>query len=155
MIRNRCLINLFNIKCSLVKLHHKKCNFVLVRRNLYQLQSLRLSSVLYRLATKPRTSIALSAKMAATWSMGPGTLDVPLSLFAKNRNRLADKLKSGQVVVLQGGEDISHYDTDIEYVFRQASLFILKVSNAYPLLLIWICPCFNQLPLNARLNWPT
>lgn len=125
MLKNR-LFNLLSKKCFSVKLHHNKtCNSVIVRRNLYQLQSLRLSSVLYRLATKPRTSIVLSAKMATSWSMGPGTLDVPLSLFAKNRNRLADKLKSGHVVVLQGGEDVSHYDTDIEYVFRQASLFTL------------------------------
>ncbi|KAG6463381.1 hypothetical protein O3G_MSEX013838 [Manduca sexta] len=61
--------------------------------------------------------------MAAVWSMGPGTLKVPLSLFAKNRRRLAEKLQNGQVVVLQGGEDISHYDTDIHYVFRQEAYF--------------------------------
>lgn len=59
--------------------------------------------------------------MAATWSMGPGTLEVPLSLFATNRRRLANKLKSGQIVVLQGGEDVNHYDTDVQYVFRQVS----------------------------------
>ncbi|XP_072931446.1 xaa-Pro dipeptidase [Epargyreus clarus] len=59
----------------------------------------------------------------ATWSMGPGTLEVPLSLFAKNRQRLAEQLQSGQVVVLQGGDDISIYDTDIQYVFRQESYF--------------------------------
>lgn len=57
--------------------------------------------------------------MAGVWSMGPGTYEVPLSLFAKNRDRLAEKLKSGQVVVLQGGDDINLYDTDIQYVFRQ------------------------------------
>ncbi|XP_050677461.1 xaa-Pro dipeptidase [Leptidea sinapis] len=61
--------------------------------------------------------------MAAIWSMGPGTLEVPMSLFQKNRQRLADKLKSGEVVILQGGEDISHYDTDIHYVFRQEAYF--------------------------------
>ncbi|KAI8432302.1 hypothetical protein MSG28_004722 [Choristoneura fumiferana] len=61
--------------------------------------------------------------MAASWSMGPGTLEVPLSLFAKNRKRLAEKLKPGQIVVLQGGESINHYDTDVEYVFRQESYF--------------------------------
>ncbi|XP_026730893.1 xaa-Pro dipeptidase isoform X2 [Trichoplusia ni] len=61
--------------------------------------------------------------MASTWSMGPGTLEIPLSLFAKNRNRLAEKLKSGQVVVLQGGDSIPHYDTDVEYVFRQEPYF--------------------------------
>lgn len=61
------------------------------------------------------------SRMSATWSMGPGTYEVPLRLFAKNRQRLAEKLQKGQVVVLQGGEDISHYDTDVQYVFRQAS----------------------------------
>lgn len=54
--------------------------------------------------------------------MGPGTYEVPLSLFAKNRARLTEKLDNGEVVVLQGGEDISHYDTDIQYVFRQVCL---------------------------------
>ncbi|KAI5646234.1 metallopeptidase family m24 domain-containing protein [Phthorimaea operculella] len=57
------------------------------------------------------------------WSMGPGTYEVPLSLFEKNRKRLASKLKSGQIVVLQGGEDIHHYDTDVQYVFRQEAYF--------------------------------
>ncbi|XP_052742195.1 xaa-Pro dipeptidase [Bicyclus anynana] len=61
--------------------------------------------------------------MIEAWSMGPGTLEVPLSLFAKNRERLAGKLRNGQVVVLQGGDDISHYDTDIHYVFRQEAYF--------------------------------
>ncbi|KAJ8719684.1 hypothetical protein PYW08_011859 [Mythimna loreyi] len=84
--------------------------------------------------------------MAATWSMGPGTLEVPLSLFAKNRDRLADKLKSGQLVVLQGGEDVSHYDTDIEYVFRQATYFT------------WVCGvrepgCYFALDVSTRKSY--
>lgn len=57
--------------------------------------------------------------MTTTWSMGPGTYEVPLSLFAKNRERLSKTLKKGQIVVLQGGDNINHYDTDVEYVFRQ------------------------------------
>lgn len=61
--------------------------------------------------------------MTATWSMGPGTLAVPLSLFAENRSRLAAKLKKGQVVLLQGGESLNLYDTDVDYVFRQESYF--------------------------------
>lgn len=80
--------------------------------------------VLYRLTTV--TEFSLSAKMAASWSMGPGTLEVPLSLFATNRQRLAEKLKPGQVVVLQGGEDIPHYDTDVHYVFRQVSTNLIS-----------------------------
>ncbi|XP_028156506.1 xaa-Pro dipeptidase isoform X2 [Ostrinia furnacalis] len=78
---------------------------------------------LYRLTTASKFS-ALSVRMASTWSMGPGTLEVPLSLFATNRQRLAEKLNPGQVVVLQGGEDINHYDTDVQYVFRQEAYFI-------------------------------
>ncbi|XP_059045139.1 xaa-Pro dipeptidase [Achroia grisella] len=58
-----------------------------------------------------------------TWSMGPGTYEVPLSLFATNRQRLAEKLQPGQVVLLQGGDSINHYDTDVEYVFRQEAYF--------------------------------
>ncbi|CAG9788144.1 unnamed protein product [Diatraea saccharalis] len=65
----------------------------------------------------------LLLRMSATWSMGPGTLEVPLSLFATNRKRLAVKLKPGQVVVLQGGDDINLYDTDVQYVFRQEAYF--------------------------------
>ncbi|XP_041981280.1 xaa-Pro dipeptidase [Aricia agestis] len=61
--------------------------------------------------------------MATAWSMGPGTLEVPLSLFAKNRQRLAEQLKPGHIVVLQGGDEISHYDTDVNYVFRQEAYF--------------------------------
>ncbi|XP_053608429.1 xaa-Pro dipeptidase [Plodia interpunctella] len=81
--------------------------------------------------------------MAATWSMGPGTLEIPLSLFATNRERLADKLKSGQVVVLQGGDSINHYDTDVEYVFRQESYFT------------WVCGvrepgCYFALDVGTR-----
>ncbi|CAH0727092.1 unnamed protein product, partial [Brenthis ino] len=62
-------------------------------------------------------------KMEGHWSMGPGTLEVPLSLYAKNRQRLTEQLQSGQIVVLQGGESINHYDTDVEYVFRQEAYF--------------------------------
>lgn len=78
-----------------------------------------------------RASFTLSpaARMAGSWSMGPGTFEVPLSLFEKNRKRLASNLKSGQIVVLQGGEDINHYDTDVQYVFRQVSTY--RLCNLY------------------------
>lgn len=114
---------MFVNKYALSNKRHK-CNVNVIRRNHNQLHTLRLSyqkTALYRLAVNPTFSAAITAKMASTWSMGPGTLEIPLSLFAKNRDRLAEKLKSGQVVVLQGGDSISHYDTDVEYVFRQAS----------------------------------
>ncbi|CAH0625532.1 unnamed protein product [Chrysodeixis includens] len=125
MLRNRCFISLFVNNCAL-SIKRLKSNVNVIRRNLNQLHTLRLSyqrTVLYRLATKPTFSTATTANMASTWSMGPGTLEIPLSLFAKNRNRLAEKLKSGQVVVLQGGDSLPHYDTDVEYVFRQEAYF--------------------------------
>ncbi|KAM3961517.1 dipeptidase C [Aphomia sociella] len=78
-----------------------------------------------------------------TWSMGPGTYEVPLSLFATNRQRLADKLVSGQIVLLQGGDNINHYDTDVEYVFRQEAYFT------------WVCGvrepgCYFALDISTR-----
>jgi len=58
-------------------------------------------------------------------SQGDHTLKVPMELFSQNRQRLCDKLQqidtvsSKSVVVLQGGESLSIYDTDREYLFRQ------------------------------------
>ncbi|KAG5900256.1 hypothetical protein JTB14_018235 [Gonioctena quinquepunctata] len=59
-------------------------------------------------------------------SLGPHTLEVPQILFETNRQRLVEKLKekhSNSVVVLEGGNEISFYDTDTAYVFRQESYF--------------------------------
>ncbi|CAH1153328.1 unnamed protein product [Phaedon cochleariae] len=58
--------------------------------------------------------------------MGPHTLEVPLILFETNRRRLVEELKKIQensVVLLKGGSEISFYDTDTSYVFRQESYF--------------------------------
>lgn len=77
-----------------------------------------------RVTTNSQFILASTVAMATAWSMGPGTLEVPLSLFEKNRKRLASQLKSGQIVVLQGGDALNHYDTDVEYVFRQVSASI-------------------------------
>ena len=58
-------------------------------------------------------------------SQGDNTLKVPMELFALNRQRLCSKLQEikavcpKSVVVLQGGESLSIYDTDREYLFRQ------------------------------------
>ncbi|XP_075976769.1 dipeptidase C [Anticarsia gemmatalis] len=124
MIRSRYL-SIISKQWSWNKFRHSRhCNYNIVHRNLHQLHTLRLSCQKLALCgLTTQFSIGLSANMAATWSMGPGTYEVPLSLFAKNRARLAEKLKSGQVVVLQGGEDVSHYDTDVQYVFRQEAYF--------------------------------
>lgn len=77
-----------------------------------------------RVTTNSEFILAPRVTMTTAWCMGPGTLEVPLSLFEKNRKRLASQLKSGQIVVLQGGDAINHYDTDVEYVFRQVSASI-------------------------------
>lgn len=57
--------------------------------------------------------------------MGGHTLFVPNALFAENRRRLCQRLRENASVpqnafiLLQGGESVSLYDTDVEYVFRQ------------------------------------
>lgn len=51
-------------------------------------------------------------------SMGPHTLSVPVELFALNRSRLVASLKNqieDSVVLLQGGDEVPFYDTDITY----------------------------------------
>jgi len=57
--------------------------------------------------------------------MGDHTLFVPNALFAENRRRLCQRLRKNinvpqnAFILLQGGESVSLYDTDVEYVFRQ------------------------------------
>ena len=55
--------------------------------------------------------------------MGNGTHEIPLELFSLNRKRLVNKLRAKNVkdaiVLLQGGKDVSFYDTDVDYIFRQ------------------------------------
>lgn len=58
--------------------------------------------------------------------MGPGTLEIPLELFALNRRRLVERVlpksPGNAVIVLQGGNEVPFYDTDTTYnVFRQVS----------------------------------
>nr|CAH7766829.1 unnamed protein product [Callosobruchus chinensis] len=61
-------------------------------------------------------------------NMGHHTFNVPLKLFEENRGRLVKALKEkclSAVVVLQGGDEVSFYDTDITYnEFRQESYFM-------------------------------
>lgn len=65
----------------------------------------------------------------ANYQMGVKTLQVPMTLFKENREKLIGELKKVQrldtkaVVLLQGGDNISLYDTDVDYVFRQVSTF--------------------------------
>lgn len=65
-------------------------------------------------------------------SMGPGTLSIPLSLFRDNRQRVCTALRAAvqstdhTFILLQGGDNISFYDTDTEYVFRQVIVAVLR-----------------------------
>jgi len=61
------------------------------------------------------------------FSRGEHTLEVPMELFALNRQRLCHELhKTGGVaknafVVLQGGSDVPRYNTDMDFVFAQVA----------------------------------
>lgn len=63
------------------------------------------------------------------FSMGPQFLKVPMKLFAVNRQRVCEVLKSrsevhdNAVIVMQGGEQTQRYCTDTDVVFRQESYF--------------------------------
>ncbi|GAB0090065.1 hypothetical protein DMENIID0001_047260 [Sergentomyia squamirostris] len=62
--------------------------------------------------------------------MGPETHAIPMEMYRENRERVMKALKGahptikqGSLVLLQGGQDKSLYDTDVDYVFRQESYF--------------------------------
>lgn len=65
--------------------------------------------------------------------MGSKTLSIPMTLFRENRLKVATALKNAPrvddkaVVFVAGGDNISLYDTDVDYVFRQVSLFFLLI----------------------------
>lgn len=63
----------------------------------------------------------------AKFSLGEHTLSVPMELYSLNRERLCKHLSEVVVedayVLLQGGSNLSHYCTDVDYVFRQVNLF--------------------------------
>ncbi|KAK5650746.1 hypothetical protein RI129_001775 [Pyrocoelia pectoralis] len=61
--------------------------------------------------------------------MGPNTLEIPRELYACNRERLIERLQvkdvtKGSVVLLQGGQDIPIYNSDVTYPFRQEPFFM-------------------------------
>lgn len=65
----------------------------------------------------------------ATIDMGPGTHAIPVSLFRDNRLRVCAALKAipnvsddNTFILLQGGDSINLYNTDVEYLFRQVSV---------------------------------
>jgi Xaa-Pro dipeptidase len=59
--------------------------------------------------------------------MGAHTHPIPMTLYEANRSKVVDALKqekrlaSNAAVLLQGGDNVAHYDTDVDYVFRQVS----------------------------------
>ncbi|KFB43452.1 hypothetical protein ZHAS_00011270 [Anopheles sinensis] len=67
----------------------------------------------------------------AFFQMGLNTHVIPMALFRGNRAKVTNELQSlknfGEqskpLILLQGGDNISHYDTDVDYVFRQESYF--------------------------------
>lgn len=61
--------------------------------------------------------------------MGPHTKGVPLELFLENRSRLVKQIQEknkDSLVLLQGGNEISFYDTDTSYLFRQVIYIFMK-----------------------------
>lgn len=64
--------------------------------------------------------------------MGPHTKGVPLELFQENRSRLGKQIQEknkDSLVLLQGGNEISFYDTDTSYLFRQVIYIFLKYQS--------------------------
>ncbi|XP_055538050.1 xaa-Pro dipeptidase isoform X1 [Wyeomyia smithii] len=65
----------------------------------------------------------------ACYRMGPETHAIPMTLFRENREKVIAELRKGRtfsgraLILLQGGDNISLYDTDVDYVFRQESYF--------------------------------
>lgn len=73
-----------------------------------------------------------------TINMGPNTLAVPLSMFRENRERVCDALlrhadvQAGAVVLLQGGDTLPLYNTDVDYLFRQEPFFMYHFGVREP-----------------------
>lgn len=67
--------------------------------------------------------------------MGEHTLPVPMELYKLNRERLCERLSKvvdvDAYVLLQGGSNLSHYCTDVDYIFRQVTLFHLYIKLLY------------------------
>ncbi|XP_014238633.1 xaa-Pro dipeptidase isoform X4 [Trichogramma pretiosum] len=69
--------------------------------------------------------------MESHFVRGEHTMRVPMSLFADNRKRLIDRLRTkhpratepGSVVLLKGGDEVSLYCTDVSWPFKQESFF--------------------------------
>ena len=65
-----------------------------------------------------------TGQIGAKYDQGLDTYRVPMALHALNRARLCERMKKHKgVVLLQGGDQQTRYDTDHEPVFRQESYF--------------------------------
>lgn len=80
----------------------------------------------------------MTSTTTATIDMGPGTHAVPLSMFRDNRLRVCNALKGipnigddKMFILLQGGDSINLYNTDVEYLFRQVRHTHSQRSNCY------------------------
>lgn len=75
-----------------------------------------------------------------TINMGPNTHAVPVALFAENRARVSDALlarpdadvPANALILLQGGDSLPLYNTDVEYVFRQEPFFMYHFGVREP-----------------------
>jgi len=79
--------------------------------------------------------IVIGATKPPHFSMGPGTYEVPMTMHADNRARLAAAMREkGAVglILLKGGVQESRHDTDTEIVFRQESYFNWAFGVAEP-----------------------
>lgn len=77
-------------------------------------------------STSKTASDSSMATNVACIDMGPGTYAIPMSLFRDNRLRVCNALRTianigdeKTFILLQGGEAINLYNTDVEYLFRQ------------------------------------
>lgn len=68
-------------------------------------------------------SIHSIADQMAFYQMGPDTLQIPMEMFQENRAKVCNALQSSaaakSAILLEGGQDISWYDTDVSYNFKQ------------------------------------
>lgn len=68
----------------------------------------------------------------STINMGPDTHSIAVSMFKENRDRVVAALRTHKgvpdhsIVLLEGGNTINLYNTDVQYVFRQVSTVIYK-----------------------------
>lgn len=71
---------------------------------------------------------------------------VPISMFKENRDKLAQSMNTNKgAIVLQGGSNISIYDTDVNYLFRQESSFMYLFGINEP-------NCYGVIDLTNNLN---